>query len=73
MAPTSQPRGPGHRGPGTGDVPSGGDRGTGPLPQNQQETAAIIADEWRKAGMSEAGIAGIGCLLMFQSGDQSLV
>jgi hypothetical protein len=29
------------------------------MPGNRRETARIVADEWRKAGMSEAGIAGL--------------
>ncbi len=37
---------------------SGGD--TAPnMTSSQRETASIVADEWRKAGMSEAGIAGV--------------
>jgi hypothetical protein len=34
--------------------------GGGPaIPENRREIARIVADEWRKAGMSEEGIAGV--------------
>jgi hypothetical protein len=36
-----------------------GEGGYGAVSKSAQETAAIVADEWRKAGMSEAGVAGV--------------
>jgi hypothetical protein len=42
-----------------GETPAGTGGHGGVLPKNKRDVAAIMTDEWRKAGMSEAGIAGI--------------
>ena len=61
MAPTfSQPRGPGHRGPGTSEV-SPGDRSTGPLPQNQQQRLQSLLTLLQ--GVQAVGAVGIAGIL----------
>lgn len=41
------------------DTPAGGGPAATGLSGNRRETAQIVADEWRRAGMSEEGLAGI--------------
>ncbi len=40
------------------DVPAGGSMPKGPLPKGKQDVARAVAEEFRKAGMSENAIAG---------------
>jgi hypothetical protein len=46
-------------GGGGGEVPAGNGPSGGGVSGNKRETAKIIADEWRNAGMSNEGIAGL--------------
>jgi hypothetical protein len=50
------------------DVPAGSGPAPGKFTGNKREVAKIVADEWSRAGMSKAGIAGLMQNIMDESG-----